>query len=87
MERHGTRQQLRQMTIHVPCNLYLMIKSFNIYKSNDTTFVLIGLEIKVIFASTEKLFCHVIICISTTSKVGNNPALESSFSLLMWKEN
>ena len=32
------------------------------------------LTIEVIFASTEKLYCDVK-CISTTSKVGNNPAL------------
>ena len=37
------------------------------------TLVQIALKIKVISASTEKLYCNVI-CISTTSKVGNYPA-------------
>ena len=39
------------------------------------TLVQIALKIKVISASTEKLYCYVI-CISTTSKVGNYPAFK-----------
>ena len=35
--------------------------------------VLIGSKMKVIFASTKKLYCNVI-CIFTTSKVKNNSA-------------
>ena len=51
----------------------LNLISFNIYQSDGLTLVLIGLKIEVIFASTKILYCDVI-CISTSSKVGKNPA-------------
>ena len=49
--------------------------SCNIYWNDGVTVVLIGQKTKVIFASTVKLYCDVI-CISTTSKVGNNPVVK-----------
>ena len=63
----------------IPRSIEKIFDSFlilcNIYQNDGVTVVLFGQKIKVIFASAVKLYCAVI-CISTTSKVGNNPVFK-----------
>ena len=53
-----TEKNIRFISYHLIFNPHQhKCKSFNIYQSDGVTLVLIVLKIKVIFASTEKLYC------------------------------